>query len=100
MYALGGGAATWRTRFRRRLPLMPLRSDIENFALIKVIGVGGGGSNAVNPMIRAELMGVGFIAVNTHPQALLLSDPPHKNRLCGNGPHSPVAGAAPPVCRQ
>src|SRR5258708_8715803 len=81
MYALGGGAATWRTRFRRRLPLMPLRSDIENFALIKVIGVGGGGSNAVNRMIRAELMGVEFIAVNTDAQALLLSDAPHKLRI-------------------
>src|SRR6267378_3998161 len=53
---------------------MPLRSDIENFALIKVVGVGGGGSNAVNRMIRAELMGVEFIAVNTDAQALLMSD--------------------------
>ena len=43
---------------------MPLRSDAENFALIKVIGIGGGGSNAVNRMIRAEMMGVEFIAVN------------------------------------
>ena len=60
---------------------MPLRSDIENFALIKVIGVGGGGSNAVNRMIRAELMGVEFIAVNTDAQALLLSDAPHKIRI-------------------
>src|SRR3989442_844828 len=51
---------------------MPLRSDIENFALIKVVGVGGGGSNAVNRMIRAELMGVEFISVNTDAQALLL----------------------------
>ena len=42
---------------------MPLRSDSENFALIRVIGVGGGGSNAVNRMIRAEMMGVEFIAV-------------------------------------
>ena len=42
---------------------MPLRSDSENFALIRVVGVGGGGSNAVNRMIRAEMMGVEFIAV-------------------------------------
>src|SRR5438270_881607 len=41
---------------------MPLRSDIENFALIKVVGIGGGGSNAVNRMIRAELLGVECIA--------------------------------------
>ena len=44
---------------------MPLRSDSENFALIRVIGVGGGGSNAVNRMIQAEMMGVEFIALNT-----------------------------------
>src|SRR3954463_7474210 len=60
---------------------MPLRSDSENFALIRVIGVGGGGSNAVNRMIRAELMGVEFIAVNTDAQALLQSDAPHKIRV-------------------
>src|SRR3954467_4199034 len=60
---------------------MPLRSDSENFALIRVIGVGGGGSNAVNRMIRAELMGVEFIAVNTDAPALLQSDAPHKIRI-------------------
>src|SRR5687767_13841155 len=60
---------------------MPLRSDSENFALIRVLGVGGGGSNAVNRMIRAELMGVEFIAVNTDAQALLQSDAPHKIRI-------------------
>jgi cell division protein FtsZ len=60
---------------------MPLRSDSENFALIRVIGIGGGGSNAVNRMIRAELMGVEFIAVNTDAQALLQSDAPHKIRV-------------------
>src|SRR5207245_269105 len=64
---------------------MPLRSDIENFALIKVVGVGGGGSNAVNRMIRAELMGVEFISVNTDAQALLLSDAPHKIRIGDKG---------------
>ena len=60
---------------------MPLRSDSENFALIRVIGIGGGGSNAVNRMIRAEMMGVEFIAVNTDAQALLQSDAPHKIRI-------------------
>jgi cell division protein FtsZ len=58
-----------------------LRSDSENFALIRVIGVGGGGSNAVNRMIRAEMMGVEFIALNTDAQALLQSDAPHKIRI-------------------
>ena len=60
---------------------MPLRSNSENFALIRVIGVGGGGSNAVNRMIRAEMMGVEFIACNTDAQALLQSDAPHKIRI-------------------
>jgi cell division protein FtsZ len=43
-------------------------------ALIKVVGVGGGGVNAVNRMIEAGLRGVEFIAVNTDAQALLMSD--------------------------
>jgi cell division protein FtsZ len=60
---------------------MPLRSDSENFALIRVVGVGGGGSNAVNRMIRAEMMGVEFIGINTDAQALLQADAPHKIRI-------------------
>ncbi|WP_176234067.1 cell division protein FtsZ, partial [Candidatus Hakubella thermalkaliphila] len=44
--------------------------EMEQFAQIKVIGVGGGGSNAVNRMIAAGLRGVGFISVNTDAQAL------------------------------
>ncbi|HVM15612.1 MAG TPA: cell division protein FtsZ [Egibacteraceae bacterium] len=43
-------------------------------AVIKVVGVGGGGVNAVNRMIEAGLKGVEFIAVNTDAQALLMSD--------------------------
>jgi len=43
-------------------------------AEIKVVGVGGGGVNAVNRMIEADLRGVEFIAVNTDAQALLMSD--------------------------
>ena len=43
-------------------------------AVIKVVGVGGGGVNAVNRMIDAGLRGVEFIAINTDAQALLLSD--------------------------
>ena len=44
--------------------------DVEQIAQIKVIGVGGGGSNAVNRMIEAGVQGVEFIAVNTDAQAL------------------------------
>ncbi len=79
---------------------MPIRSDIENFALIKVVGVGGGGSNAVNRMIRAELMGVEFIAVNTDAQALLLSDAPHKLRIGDKITKGLGAGADPSVGRK
>jgi cell division protein FtsZ len=76
---------------------MPLRSDSENFALIKVIGVGGGGSNAVNRMIRAEMMGVEFISVNTDAQALLQSDAPHKIRIGDKMTRGLGAGADPNV---
>ncbi len=76
---------------------MPLRSDAENFALIKVIGIGGGGSNAVNRMIRAEMMGVEFIAVNTDAQALLQSDAPHKIRIGDKITRGLGAGADPSI---
>ncbi len=56
-------------------------TDVENFANIKVIGVGGGGSNAVNRMIAEGIHGVEFIAVNTDAQALLLSEAPHRVRI-------------------
>ena len=46
----------------------------DNLAVIKVVGVGGGGTNAVNRMVEAGIKGVEFIAVNTDRQALLLSD--------------------------
>lgn len=53
--------------------LLEFDIDIEHFAQIKVIGVGGGGNNAVNRMITAGLRGVEFIAINTDKQALFLS---------------------------
>jgi cell division protein FtsZ len=76
---------------------MPLRSDAENFALIKVIGIGGGGTNAINRMIRAEMMGVEFIAVNTDAQALLQSDAPHKIRIGDKITRGLGAGADPAI---
>src|SRR5438876_1406949 len=51
--------------------------QVEGFAQIRVIGVGGGGSNAVNRMIQANMMGIEFIAVNTDAQALLLTEAAH-----------------------
>lgn len=54
---------------------------IENFASIKVIGVGGGGQNAVNRMIQEGIQGVEFISINTDAQALMLSDSPQRIRI-------------------
>jgi len=48
---------------------------------IKAIGVGGGGSNAINRMVRAEIYGVEFIAVNTDVQALMMSDAPTRVQI-------------------
>jgi cell division protein FtsZ len=53
----------------------------ESFARIKVVGVGGGGSNAVNRMIDEGMAGVEFIAINTDAQALLLSNAPKRVRI-------------------
>lgn len=55
--------------------------DGSQFANIKVVGVGGGGNNAVNRMIHANLQGVHFIAMNTDAQALQLSEAPDKIQL-------------------
>jgi len=55
--------------------------QVEGFAQIRVIGVGGGGSNAVNRMIQAEMVGIEFIAINTDAQALLLTETPHRIRI-------------------
>ena len=49
-------------------------ANIDNIAKIRVVGVGGGGTNAVNRMVEAGVRGVEFIAINTDRQALLLSD--------------------------
>ncbi len=48
-------------------------SQMESFARIKVVGVGGGGCNAVDRMIDEGMQGVEFVAVNTDAQALMLS---------------------------
>jgi cell division protein FtsZ len=54
---------------------------VENFAKIKVVGIGGGGQNAVNRMIEEGIQGVEFIAVNTDAQALMLSNAPVRMRI-------------------
>ncbi len=56
-------------------------SQLESFAHIKVVGVGGGGCNAVERMIKEGLQGVEFIAINTDAQALMLSSAPTRVRI-------------------
>jgi cell division protein FtsZ len=53
---------------------MTVKTGTDSPAVIKVVGVGGGGTNAVNRMVEAGVQGVEFIAVNTDRQALLMSD--------------------------
>lgn len=53
---------------------MPETMGTDHLAVIKVVGVGGGGTNAVNRMVEAGIKGVEFIAINTDRQALLMSD--------------------------
>ncbi|MEW5827633.1 MAG: cell division protein FtsZ, partial [Chloroflexota bacterium] len=72
----------------------------ESFARIKVIGVGGGGSNAVNRMIAEGIQGVEFIAVNTDAQALLLSKANIRVRLGDKLTRGLGAGGNPEVGRK
>jgi cell division protein FtsZ len=66
-------------------------------AVIKVVGVGGGGTNAVNRMVDAGLTGVEFIAVNTDAQALLMADADIKIQIGVQGTRGLGAGADPSV---
>lgn len=59
----------------------PTKNAAEASARIKVIGVGGGGTNAVNRMIEEGIQGVEFVAVNTDAQALMLAKAPVKVRI-------------------
>jgi len=69
-------------------------------ARIKVVGVGGGGSNAVNRMVLAGLDGVEFIVANTDLQAIKLNAAPHKIQIGGKLTKGLGAGADPNVGRQ
>ena len=58
-----------------------MAADFESVVQIKVIGVGGGGGNAVNRMIRSDVRGVEFISVNTDKHVLLHSQATHKLQI-------------------
>nr|WP_207727036.1 cell division protein FtsZ [Anaerosolibacter carboniphilus] len=70
---------------------------MEQFAQIKVIGVGGGGNNAVNRMIESQLKGVQFVAVNTDKQALFTSKAEYRIQIGEKLSKGLGAGANPEI---
>ncbi|MDL1900073.1 cell division protein FtsZ [Anaerolineae bacterium CFX9] len=79
---------------------MDMLTPGENFAQIKVIGVGGGGNNAVNRMISEGLGGVEFIAINTDNQALMLSKAKTRVRIGDKLTRGLGAGGNPEIGRK
>jgi cell division protein FtsZ len=79
---------------------LTLDEESRTGARIKVVGVGGGGSNAVNRMVAAGLDGVEFIVANTDVQALKLNVAPNKLQIGGKLTKGLGAGADPNVGRQ
>jgi len=77
--------------------MLELDMDLDRFAAIKVIGVGGGGNNAVNRMIAAGLSGVEFISVNTDAQALMHSQAPYRIQIGEKLTKGLGAGANPEI---
>ena len=76
-------------------------TEINNYlAVIKVVGVGGGGSNAVNRMIEEGIRGVEFVAINTDAQALAISDADIKVHIGTDLTRGLGAGANPEVGRK
>lgn len=71
--------------------------DVDQFARIKVIGVGGGGNNAVNRMIEAQVKGIEFIAINTDRQALSFSRAESKIQIGEKLTRGLGAGANPEI---
>ena len=79
--------------------MMQFELPQEESSIIKVIGVGGGGSNAVNHMFRLGIKGVDFIVCNTDKQALGKSPVPYKIQLGNSLTRGLGAGAKPEVGR-
>ena len=80
--------------------MFQFEAALDQAAKIKVIGVGGGGGNAVNSMIRGNVEGVEFLTANTDAQALRRSDASTKIQLGGHLTKGLGAGANPEIGRQ
>lgn len=76
------------------------KNQAETFARIKVVGVGGGGTNAVNRMIEEGIQGVEFVAINTDAQALMLAKAPTRVRIGNKLTRGLGAGGDPEVGRK
>ncbi|MBR4766023.1 MAG: cell division protein FtsZ [Clostridia bacterium] len=74
-----------------------IANDFESTVQIKVIGVGGGGGNAVNRMISSGILGAEFIAINTDKQVLVHSQATHKIQIGEKSTHGMGAGGKPEV---
>lgn len=74
-----------------------MAADFESVVQIKVIGVGGGGGNAVNRMIRSDVKGVEFVAVNTDKHVLIHSQATHKIQIGEKVTKGQGAGARPEI---
>ncbi len=77
-----------------------IKPDIETFAKIKVVGVGGSGNNAISRMIDAKIKGVEFVAINTDAQALHHSKAQEKVHIGKNLTKGLGAGMNPEIGRQ
>lgn len=77
-----------------------LETGVENVVSIKVVGVGGGGNNVVNRMVRTGARGVDFVAVNTDKQALNVSAATYKIQIGEKLTHGQGAGSDPEVGRK
>jgi len=79
---------------------MEVKPDIETFAKIKVVGIGGSGGAAINRMVSAKIRGVEFVAVNTDAQALHHSRAPQKIHIGGTTTRGLGAGMDPDLGRK
>ncbi len=75
-------------------------SELENFAVIRVIGVGGSGGSAITRMINSKLRGVDFISINTDAQALAFNEAPIKIQIGKETTRGLGAGADPEIGRK
>src|SRR5688572_2897372 len=95
-----GGSRTSSENARARSMIFELEEQGAQHARMKVVGVGGGGGNAVNRMIEERLVGVEFISVNTDAQALSKSKSDIKVQIGKKLTRGLGAGARPEIGRQ